>query len=276
MPLDAVHRAPGHLDRLHGAVRGAPDDAEPAARLVDRLVVVAVDGQRVRLVEAEAQGAHEFGIGLECHAVTHDARMVGTPRVRETVDLLQVRDERAAQGDVEHLAPAADRQDRDLALERRLHEGLLEVVPLGIVARVVHGLDAAVARGKDVFAPRHEDPVESRHEVLDRGVAREQDGDRARGGQGGRVDGEDALEEQVLQAGGNADEHLDGHPARGDPDEGAVGDHGAHVPSTMACMSVRVSTMWAVRAVAAASPSRSATASRISRCCRRVTSIVSR
>ena len=91
-----------------------------------------------------------------------------------------VLDERAAEGDVEDLDPAAHPEDRQPAVERTLGELELEDVAKRLGRREVLGRLLAVARGVDVPAAAEEDPVAHVERVLEVPVhAREAEADAA-------------------------------------------------------------------------------------------------
>jgi hypothetical protein len=79
----------------------------------------------------------------------------------------EVLDERASEGDVEDLDPAAHAEDRKPALERALRELELERVPAGLGRGEVVGRLLAVAARVDVAAAAEEDPVARVERVLE-------------------------------------------------------------------------------------------------------------
>ena len=90
------------------------------------LVVEALDRGALGLDGARGQAAR-----LEAHLVVGvSARLARVPVVAENVGQMLL--ERAAAGDVEHLHPAADPQDRHAGLQRRGRHGQLEAVAHGL------------------------------------------------------------------------------------------------------------------------------------------------
>ena len=122
----------------------------------------------------------------------HLDRVLGEDAERLAVafvpDLLgQVLDEVAATEDVQQLEAAADRERRQVALERRLEQAQLAGVAVrlrGIGRRVPVG---AVVGRVDVDAAREDDPVEHVERLLDGVLARRHD-ERAAAGLLDRVD----------------------------------------------------------------------------------------
>ena len=91
-------------------------------------------------------------------------------------DLLgEMLDEVAAAKHVQELEAAADRERRQVALERRLEEPQLACIAVGL-GRVGRRMPVgAVVRRVDVDAAREDDPVEHVERLLDRVLARRHD-----------------------------------------------------------------------------------------------------
>ena len=141
--------ASGGLHRLDGAVGRAGADREPVADAVERLVV----GRRD--LERRAGEARDARARLRGH------RVVGRGRVVVVAELvLDVPVERPAVRDVEQLDAAADRQDRQPALARRLQQAQLPAIALGVEPRRPLVRRAVVEVGADVLAAGQHEPVE--------------------------------------------------------------------------------------------------------------------
>ena len=129
VPLDAEREAAvGRLEGLGQLVDRRPaGDLEALADAVDGLVVVGL-----RAVDDLAGGARGQRAVGQAHVVVgavEGARVA--PVLVVAVALGQVLQQRAAGGDVHELHPAADAQQREVALQRAAGERDLEVVALG-------------------------------------------------------------------------------------------------------------------------------------------------
>jgi len=164
MPLHAEHEARARqLDRLGQLVelRAARDD-EAVADAVDALVVMAQRPVRLLARGARGQGARrqpDLVVG------TLKRSRIATVVVM-AVALGQVLQQRAAAGDVEHLHPAADPEERQIPLDRALGQRDLERVALrvDVDGRGVHGL--AVGGGVDVRAAGEDQAVEQVEQLV--------------------------------------------------------------------------------------------------------------
>src|SRR5436190_6116574 len=114
MPENAEREAPlGVFDRLERAVLGPRRFAETRTKPAEPLVVMRLHGR------AFAEKVREARARLEVDVVV--CELAGRVFVLlVSHDFRQVLDEIAAESDVHHLAPAADRQHREVALERAL------------------------------------------------------------------------------------------------------------------------------------------------------------
>src|SRR5690606_5170937 len=79
--------------------------------------------------------------------------------------LRQVLDEGASERDIDQLAPAADAEHREVALERRPDEGDLELVALPVDTVHLLANDAAVERRVHVAAAGEDQSVDARNEI---------------------------------------------------------------------------------------------------------------
>ena len=129
---------------------------------------------------------------LEPRALLHVDGVLGEDAERLAValvpDLLgQMLDEVAAAEDVQQLEAAADRERREVALERRLEQRQLARVAVRL-RRVGRGVSLGAVEGRvDVDPAREDDPVEDVQRLLDRFLARRHD-ERAPAGLLDRVD----------------------------------------------------------------------------------------
>src|SRR5437667_5662688 len=125
MPEDAESKAPIRgLDRLDRPVHSVCGDSQPLADPAEALVVMRLDRRAV------AEQRFQLRSRLERHVVVSEgARRVLVLLVAD--DLREVLDEIPAARDVQHLRAPADREHRQVALERRLEERELRAVTLG-------------------------------------------------------------------------------------------------------------------------------------------------
>ena len=162
MPLDADGEAcRGELDTLDDAVGSERCRDEAVAEGGGCLVVEAVDLDLVRpeeRVEPRARGdpdaVRETRPGTRTVVVAH-----GGPDERR-----KVLGERPAEGDVQDLQPAADREEWQVRGERLADELQLELVSLGARPRHRRMRLGSVERGADVDPPRQDEAVEPREE----------------------------------------------------------------------------------------------------------------
>ena len=164
MPLHAEGEAPvGDLDRLRQRVElRATADAQALADAIDALVVMGLRGMDVR-----AGGPSGERAGVERDIVVGAVEGAGHATVLVVaVALGEVLVQRAAERDVHHLHPAADREHGQVAIERRAQQRDLEAVALG------HGADrlgvrrGAVAGRIDVGSAGEDEPVEAVEQLV--------------------------------------------------------------------------------------------------------------
>ena len=112
---------------------------------------------RVHLQGLPSSDASQQGAGLDDHAMSRQSFVL-----RSALDMVrgarQVLDQTASQSHIQHLHPAADREQRKVAVERFVDEG-----GFGGVALVIRGLcfgrrSFAVERGIDVAAAGEQEP----------------------------------------------------------------------------------------------------------------------
>ena len=134
-----------HLERLDDSVRGAGDDGEPRRHHVDGLMVPGAD-EGVIAVEDTCEPATAVDVDLV------EGRTTGRYAVSEPVthSLRQMRDERAAEGDIQDLRATADAQARELSLHSVVRQG--QFAGIAITVDHVHGfvLRPVVARWIEV------------------------------------------------------------------------------------------------------------------------------
>ena len=155
VPLDAeIERLAVALDRLHDAVVGPRHGAQIAAEAVDGLVVERVD---VEVLGADDRGQPRPG--LDPHVVRRlPARLGLAVRHRAVADVRHVLVQRAAAGDVEHLAAAADAQHGEAERVRAADDGELEGVEPRLDRAQLRVRLGVVGGRVDVGAARHADP----------------------------------------------------------------------------------------------------------------------
>src|ERR1051326_940903 len=129
MALDGDDQAVVRLHAFDRPVLAGGRLVQPCRQLLDGLVVEAVDPDLVL-----AGGLPELRARFDLDGVREVV-----PAVLTHVVVLQVLDQRAAHGHVDHLLPAADAQDGQLALP-----GLLEHPQLGLVQVAVDRTDLVV------------------------------------------------------------------------------------------------------------------------------------
>jgi hypothetical protein len=102
-------------------------------------------------------------------------------------EFLEIAVERAAERDVQHLAPAADREQREARLDGRARVVQLDLVEVWLAGQVLRvWFQPAVPPGLDVPAAREHEPVEPAEQldaVLGPLVIRQQHGERPGGEQ---------------------------------------------------------------------------------------------
>ena len=138
----------------------------------------------------------------------------------------KVLDEVTAAEDIEELEAAADRERRQIALERGLEQRELAGIAVGL-RRVGRGMTVGAVAGRvDVDPAREDDPVEDVERLLDRLVARRDD-ERPPAGLLDRLDvvERDERRRQLprtplrgLGVGGDADDRAHGTDASGRPE----------------------------------------------------------
>ena len=121
-------------------------------------------------------------------ATSWSANTPGALLVAVVADVVgQMLDEVAAEGDVEHLRAPADRQHRQVALERRLEQRKLGAVALGHDPGRLGMRLLAVEPGVEIGATREDQPVDRVEDLLDP-VVRGRHEQRARAGALDRAD----------------------------------------------------------------------------------------
>ena len=151
MPLDGPDETLGrHPDRLHDAVRRGGHRFQSLAQRANRLMVIAVDAQRIgarmirpaegidliglrltrAIVSQRPQRAGQRRIGRDRHFVDHRVirRLVAMMHDRAGMLVRQILPQRASQGDVEALDAAADAQQRLVRRDDRGNQTLLHPV----------------------------------------------------------------------------------------------------------------------------------------------------
>ena len=147
----------GQLDRLDQVVLDrAAGDHQALAELVDPLVMVRLDPDPL----APRRPARRAMPGASAHLVVAEGPRRCARWLVVADELRQVLVERAAAGDVEHLHPAADAEQRHVALERAPRQRELEAVALGPGALRLGVRLGAVAGRVDVGAAGEDQPVE--------------------------------------------------------------------------------------------------------------------
>src|SRR4051794_8275172 len=182
VPLDAEREAVARiLDRLGKLVEvGPPGYHQPLAEPVDALVVMGLRG--VALLPRRARGERP---GRQAHVMVGAVEAPqDAPVVLVAEQLGQVLMQRPAARDVHDLHPAADAEQRQVALQRAPYEGDLERVAARVrLARQGMG-QRTVGDGVDVGAAREHEPVETLERLVgigdERVVGDEQQRRRAR------------------------------------------------------------------------------------------------
>ena len=168
MPLHANAEAGGRtLDRFDDAVGGGCRDREALRHMLDRLMVTAVDGTGVALVEGLFHDVPETRSLRDPDVVCDRVPGLADTMIERPGDLRRdVLNERAPARHVEDLNPPADREDGEIGVERAAHEGELVLVPLD--RRLLDGrvLLLAIAHGIDVAAAREHESVDVLRDVL--------------------------------------------------------------------------------------------------------------
>ena len=228
MPLHAEREAPGpaHGDRLDRAVLGDGLDREAVGEPVDALAVQRVDLDPLGAVEQRLQDAarrQSDGMG-EAVALLERlglVRAVVEP-ARELMDMLV---QRAAQGDVELLQPAADAQDRHGPGERADDQGqgggVARRVGLVALARRRAAIEARVDVGRAARDHQAVEPAEQLVGIEPGAQGRDQDRDR----RGAGDDGVDILVADAVEMDLVAALQAGGHPDEGG---GVIVAHGRH------------------------------------------------
>src|SRR4051812_15740445 len=164
VPLDPEGEAARRvLDRLGQVVEGAPARLHEAlTQPRDGLVVVRLGG----VVDLAGGARGERAVG-EAHPVVRPVEGARDAAVVLVADVVgQVLDQRAPARDVHELHPAADAQQRDVALERPARERDLELVALRPGALRGRMRRLAVGRGVDVGPAREDEPVEDVEQLV--------------------------------------------------------------------------------------------------------------
>jgi hypothetical protein len=170
VPLHADHvRQVGTFYGFDHAVgRGRRDD-EAGGGFLDCLVMPAVDQQHVAF-EAVGHQLRQLGACRDPHFMRRGGRRCRHLVIERSRDAGgDVLHERSTGRDVEHLDAAADRQQRQAAIQRRAREGNLELVAPGLRRgeRLVRRL-AVQLRVHVAAAAQHQgvEPVERGHRIL--------------------------------------------------------------------------------------------------------------
>ena len=141
------------------AVIGPAHHPQPGTHGADGLVVERVHAEQVETGRLPQQAVLEHPDAVD----RHGALPVLTEAVGELGDIGKVLDQRAAGGDVDHLAAAADAEDGDAVGEGGPHERQLPSVALGVDPLHLGREEPAVPPGVDVATAAEEEPVEARH-----------------------------------------------------------------------------------------------------------------
>src|SRR5687768_11075244 len=154
MPLHRDTEARGRaLDGLDDSVGGGRGDREAFSCLSDGLMMAAVDLQHFAAAEFFLHHARERGAWRYPYLVRDGGRRRIDLMAERLVQLRRdVLHERAARGDVDHLQPATDRQQRRALRQRELGERQLERVAGRVWFVRVRMARVAIVRGIDVAA----------------------------------------------------------------------------------------------------------------------------
>ncbi len=166
MPLDSEHEAPPRpLDRLRQIVEYRdPGHREPLADLGDALMVMGLG-----VVRELTRRRRRQRVGCQAHLVVGALEASGHAEVLVVAELVgQVLQQRAAEGDIEHLHAAADPEHRHVALDRTAAQRDLELVAFGRRAVGLGIGRGAVGGGIDVGAPDQDQGVDVVQELVGR------------------------------------------------------------------------------------------------------------
>ena len=159
MPLDTKNKIGSRsFHRLHNPVFGTSRDRQFRCGVFDSLMVMAVDHHHFETAD-----------GFRQQAVLNDSKTMARLERERLLSmwtlflgcLRQILDQRAAEGDIQDLQAAADRQDRQITFDRRMDQrNLVPVTPLvGRFRRRVNGIGLPIKTRMDVITSAQQQSV---------------------------------------------------------------------------------------------------------------------